>query len=89
MLTTASPTTAVMEAGPRPALMAAPPLEAVQEVGQEVGQEAGVPRSRESAATDQLRPSMGTSPLPPARMEANQSKIRKTKYFVLIYEFMF
>ena len=78
MLTTASPTTAVMEAGPRPALMAAPPLEAVQEVGQE----AGVPRSRESAATDQLRPSMGTSPQPPAPMEANQSKIRKIKYFM-------
>ena len=53
------------------------PLEAVQEVGQEVGQEAGVPRSRESAVTDQLRPSMGTSPQPPAQMEANQSKIRK------------
>ena len=78
MLTTASPTTAVMEAGPRPALMAAPPLEAVQEVGQE----AGVPRSRESAVMDQLRPSMGTSPQPPAPMEANQSKIRKTKYLM-------
>ena len=67
--------------GPRPALTAAPPLEAVQEagqeVGQEVGQEAGVPRSRESAATDQLQPSMGTSLQPPAPMEANQSKIRK------------
>ena len=78
MLTTASPTTAVMEAGPRPALMAAPPLEAVQEVGQE----AGVPKSRESAATDQLRPLMGTSPQPPAPMEANQSMKRKLKYFM-------
>merc|ERR1719266_2445857 len=54
VLTTASPTTAVMEAG----------------------QEAGVPRSRESAVTDQLRPSMGTSPQPPAPMEANQSAPR-------------
>merc|ERR1719266_345188 len=72
VLTTASPTTAVMEADPRPALMAAPPLEAVQEVGQE----AGVPRSRESAVMDQLRPSMGTSPQPPAPMEANQSAPR-------------
>merc|ERR1711874_611782 len=72
VLTTASPTTAVMVAGPRPALMAAPPLEAVQEVGQE----AGAPRSRESAVMDQLRPSMGTSPQPPAPMEANQSAPR-------------
>merc|ERR1711874_716667 len=68
VLTTASPTTAVMAAGPRPALMAAPPLEA--------GQEAGVPRSRESAVMDQLQPSMGTSPQPPAPMEANQSAPR-------------
>ena len=68
VLTTASLTTALMMRGQTPALMAAPPALADPEAR-------GVPRRRESAAMDQLRPLTGTSPLPPARMAASPSRI--------------
>ena len=38
----------------------------------------GVPRSRESAVTDQPRPLMETSPQPPAMMGVNPSAPRKS-----------
>merc|ERR1711971_1089098 len=69
VLTTASLTTALMTRGPTLALMAAPPALAGPEAR-------GVPRRRESAAMDQLRHLTGTSPLPPALMEASPSAPR-------------
>merc|ERR1719154_313555 len=69
VLTTASLTTALMARGRTPALMAAPPALADPEAR-------GVPRRRGSAAMDQLRHLTGTSPLPPARMEASPSAPR-------------
>merc|ERR1719341_1648856 len=69
VLTTASLTTALMTRGPTPVRMAAPPALADPEAR-------GVPRRRESAAMDQLRHLTGTSPLPPARMEASPSAPR-------------
>merc|ERR1711936_987626 len=70
VLTTASPTTALTTARPRPAPMAATLQEAAPGVG--------VPRSRESAVTDQPRPLMETSPQPPAMMGASPSAPRKS-----------
>merc|ERR1719384_2308352 len=66
VLITASLITALITRGLTPALMAAPPALAALEARD-------VPRGRESAAMDQLRHLMGTSPLHPALMEANPS----------------
>merc|ERR1712154_542130 len=66
---TVSLITALMMGGLTPVLMAAPPVLADLEARD-------VPRRRESAAMDQLRHLMGTSPLHPALMEANPSAPR-------------
>ena len=76
VLTTVSLTTALMMGDLTPALMAAPPALAALEARD-------VPRRRESAAMDQLRHLTGTSPLHPALMAANPSKM--TFFFCIFW----